>query len=149
MLKKLKKSANEIRKEIIFVGYSKRGAEAAANAVATNKNCILFNPATVNLSAYGLNENNHRASAYIVEDEILSLAMDWLSKPISNVVYLPSQYKADYGEWYEFLKNAKEKINSLQYPIQNHLMDAVIKWTIVKRMDTFLCNFIFESSNLL
>ena len=50
-----------------------------------------------------------------------------MSKPIGNVVYLPSQYKAAYGEWYEFWKNAKEMINSLDYPIQNHMMDAVIK----------------------
>lgn len=128
-VKKIKKSTNEIRKEITFVGYSKGGAEAAANAVATNKNCILFNPATVNLSAYGLSEDNYHASmtAYIVEGEILSLTMGWMSKPIDNVVYLPSQYKANYGEWYEVWKNAKERINSLDYPIQNHLMDAVIK----------------------
>jgi len=53
-------------------------AEAAANAVLTNRNAILFNPATVNLESYlkpyGVNKSNYTAemTAFIVEDEILN-----------------------------------------------------------------------------
>ncbi|WP_080440633.1 hypothetical protein [Enterococcus faecium] len=36
-----------------MIGHSKGGAEAA-NSVAINTNAIIFNPATVNLSAYEL-----------------------------------------------------------------------------------------------
>lgn len=39
--------------EITMIGHSKGGAEAA-NSVAINTNAIIFNPATVNLSAYEL-----------------------------------------------------------------------------------------------
>lgn len=35
---------NNLDADITFIGHSKGGAEAAANAVANNKNAILFNP---------------------------------------------------------------------------------------------------------
>lgn len=126
IVKKIKRSKS---KQITFIGHSKGGAEAAANAVATNKNCILFNPAGVYLSGYGLSEKNYHAAmtAYIVKGEILSVTMGWSNTPIGHVVYLPSQYKSNYGKWYDFIGNAKESVVSLQNPIKNHLMDAVKK----------------------
>lgn len=47
--------------EITMIGHSKGGAEAA-NSVAINTNAIIFNPATVNLSAYELDSNTYTAN---------------------------------------------------------------------------------------
>ncbi|NRZ98133.1 hypothetical protein [Clostridium tetanomorphum] len=83
--------------DITFIGHSKGGAESAANAVATNSNCIVFNPATVNLHAYGLGEKEKEYSAkmhvYIVDGEILHGIEKNFSKPIGKVTYLPCQTK--------------------------------------------------------
>lgn len=46
---------------------------------------------------------------------------------MGHVVYLPTQYTADYGEWYEFSKNAKANIDNVRNSIKNHMMDAVKK----------------------
>lgn len=72
---------------IIFVGHSKGGAEAAANAVATGKKAILFNPATVNLGAYGLNSKDYDSdmTAYIVDGEILNNIFWIISEPIDKL----------------------------------------------------------------
>ena len=61
--------------------------------MATNKDAVVFNPATTNLSAYGLDLNNYDANmvAYIVEGEILNNIFGWVSKPIDDVKYLKSQ----------------------------------------------------------
>ena len=103
---------------ITFVGHSKGGAEAAANAVLTKKNAILFNPATVNLNAYGLDSSDYSASmtAYIVDGEILHTAEGWFSKPIGSVEYLPAQYPTD--TW-----NPKTNVENA---VKNHSMNAVI-----------------------
>jgi len=84
---------NNSDSHITFIGHSKGGAEAAANAVATNKDAILFNPATVNLSAYKLNGKNYSSNmtAYIVKGEILNNIFGWMSEPIDSLVYLPNQ----------------------------------------------------------
>lgn len=84
---------NNSDSHITFIGHSKGGAEAAANAVATNKDAILFNPATVNLSAYKLNGKNFSSdmTAYIVKGEILNNIFGWMSEPIDSLVYLPNQ----------------------------------------------------------
>lgn len=60
--------------EILFVGFSKGGAEAVANAVATNKPAIVFNPATVRLSAYDLDYDNYDSeiTKYVVDGEALN-----------------------------------------------------------------------------
>ena len=59
--------------QITFIGHSKGGAEAAANAIATNRDAILFNPATAHLGAYGLPANAYTANmrGFIVEGEAL------------------------------------------------------------------------------
>lgn len=102
---------------ITFIGHSKGGAEAAANAVATNRNAILFNPATVNLGAYGLNSSSYTGTmtAYIVKGEILNNIFGPISKPIGNAVYLPTQYPVN---------TPVQGINIVN-SILNHLMPAV------------------------
>jgi hypothetical protein len=103
---------------ITFVGHSKGGAEAAASAVETNKNAILFNPAAVNLDAYTPNGPNYSASmtAHIVDGEILHTAEGWFSKPIGSVEYLPAQYPT----------NTWNPVTNGENAVKNHSMDAVI-----------------------
>ncbi len=105
--------------EITFVGHSKGGAEAASTAVATNRNAMIFNPATSNLHDYGLDASKYTASmtAYIVKGDIVNYLEGWFSAPIDKVEYLPQQYG---GNWYELWQT-----NTYQR-IQNHLMEAVI-----------------------
>lgn len=115
---------NYAGQEITMVGHSKGGAEAAANAVASNTNAIIFNPATVNLSAYGLKSSEYRASmtAFIVRGDILNNTFGPISRPIDNPIYLTSQHKTP---WW-VLGPARRAFN-LYNSIQNHLMDAVIE----------------------
>ena len=104
-----KNFANEHKDcEITFIGHSKGGAEAAAAAVATNKNALLFNPATVNLFGYGLSGGNYSAemTAYIVDGEILNNIFGWMSTPIGDMQPL---YSKESGA------------------INKHSMDAVIE----------------------
>ena len=77
--------------DITFTGHSKGGAEAAANAVATNKNAVVFNPATVFLNSYGLSAENYKGSmnAYIVQGEILNKIFGIISRPIDKLTVLP------------------------------------------------------------
>ena len=65
-------------------------AEAAAAAVATNNDSILFNPATVSLEMYGLNAKNYTADmdVYVVRGEILNNLFGWISKPIDDFKYI-------------------------------------------------------------
>lgn len=109
---------NHSNNEITMGGHSKGGAEAAANAIALNKNSIIFNPATVNLKAYGLSSSNYSASmtAFIVKGDILNSLEAGFSKAIDKVVYLPQQYG---GHWSEFWQT------STIDRIKNHMMDAV------------------------
>lgn len=104
--------------EITFVGHSKGGAEAASTATATNRSAIIFNPATSNLSAYGLSSSNYTASmkAFIVKGDIVNTAEGWFSRPIDEMVMLPQQHG---GKWHDLWQT------SLYQSIQNHLMDAV------------------------
>ncbi|HHV29376.1 MAG TPA: DUF2974 domain-containing protein [Clostridium sp.] len=118
------KYAKEFVKEhrnsnITFVGHSKGGAEAAGNAVLTNRNAMIFNPATVFLEAYGLKKSDYDAemTAYIVEDEILNNIFGLISIPIDTAVYLPTQHLADTGI------PIIDTINS----VKNHSMKATIE----------------------
>jgi hypothetical protein len=78
---------------VTFVGHSKGGAEAAANAVATNRNAILFNTSRPNYGAYGVPISSYEGTmtSYVVRGEILNNVLFFLPKPTQNVVYLPSQ----------------------------------------------------------
>ncbi len=61
---------------ITFVGHSKGGAEATMNALATNKDAIVFNPAKPNYAAYGISPVGYdkNVTSYIISGEALSLA---------------------------------------------------------------------------
>ena len=75
---------------ITFIGHSKGGSEAAAAAVATNQNAILFNPATVSLGMYGLSSNDYTSdmTAYIVKGEILNSIFGPFSTPIDEAEFI-------------------------------------------------------------
>ena len=92
---------------ITIIGHSKGGAEAAAAAVATNNDSILFNPASVALDMYGLNAEDYTADmdVYVVEGEILNNIFGWISRPIDDFEYI---YYDDGGA------------------VEKHTMDAVI-----------------------
>ncbi len=86
------------KQKITFVGHSKGGAEAMANAVATNRNCIVFNPAVVCYKSYGLRKKREQytasISAYFVEGEFLTGVLQKRQKKnIKDYVMLPAQYK--------------------------------------------------------
>ena len=94
--------------DISYVGHSKGGAEAAYNAIATNRDATLFNAAPIDPSVYGLGQDAKQytgtMTAYVVKGDILNSMFAVFPKPTSNVVYLPSQ------SW---------------NPFSNHLMGAV------------------------
>ena len=93
--------------EITFIGHSKGGAEAAANAIATNRNAILFNPAATALNEYGLNANTYSGgmTVYVVKGEPLNALNSLLgAKAIDNYETLP------FYSW---------------NPIKNHSMEAI------------------------
>ncbi|NMM64106.1 DUF2974 domain-containing protein [Clostridium sp. P21] len=104
---------------ITFVGHSKGGAEAAANAIKTNQNCIVFNPAAVNIKANGLSKEKAgykgNMTSYIVKGEVINDFDSKIVKPIDKAVYLPEQYhNRDYNPGHMW-DNA----------VANHLMPAV------------------------
>ncbi|NLY74262.1 MAG: hypothetical protein GX075_03060, partial [Firmicutes bacterium] len=90
-----------------FIGHSKGGAEAAAMAVATNKDAILFNPARPNYGAYGVPISSYEGTmtSYVVRGEILNNAIFFLPKPTENVEYLPRQY------WNPFANHGMPAVN--------------------------------------
>ena len=99
--------------ELTFVGHSKGGAEAAGNALATNRNALLYNPAAINADAYGLDTKKYTGAdkngmtAYIVKGDMLnSFINQFFAKPIDKAVYLPTQSSN---------------------PVTNHLIDSMIK----------------------
>ncbi len=70
-----KKFVNEHKDaNITFIGHSKGGGEALANAKATNRDAIVFNPAIPNYDIYGLGDSIYTAKAisYVIPGEILS-----------------------------------------------------------------------------
>jgi len=96
-------------KEITFIGHSKGGAEAAANAIATNRPAIIFNPAPLSIENNGLTEKNSvydaKMNVLIVDNEILDIMFD--TKKIfqsigTNTIIesLPAQEKIN---WYDLL----------------------------------------------
>ncbi len=81
---------------ITFVGYSKGGAEAAANAMATGKDAVLFNPAVPrNLHKYGIDgEYKGKMVTYITYGEILSETEGRFSKNIPGAKRYVSSEKS-------------------------------------------------------
>ncbi|MBP5402883.1 MAG: hypothetical protein J6Y36_06980 [Treponema sp.] len=118
---------------ITFTGHSKGGAEAAANAVATGKDAFVFNPATVNLNAYGLDAKNYKGSmkAYIVDGEILNSIFGPISRPIDQKIMLPAPAKSKALNFCGDLFNAADNRligNSLKIyaAVNSHSMESVI-----------------------
>lgn len=105
------------KNHITCVGHSKGGAEAAINAVKYNLDAIVFNPATANLKAYGADVENYIGdmTTYIVKGEILNKVEGIFSKPIDEVVYLPTQHRVHTGS----------KLLNLVNSINNHSMSSV------------------------
>ena len=83
---------------VTFIGHSKGGAEAIANAVATNKNAIVFNPATAALDKYDLPIEGYEGTvtSYVVQGEPLNSLSGILGKNIGNEI--PISPRHDYGE---------------------------------------------------
>ncbi|HLO85028.1 MAG TPA: hypothetical protein VK203_08470 [Nostocaceae cyanobacterium] len=85
--------------ELTFVGHSKGGAEAAGNALATNRNALLYNPAAINAEAYGLDTKSytgadeHGMTVFVVGGDFLNnyINSPLGAKPIDNFVMLPQQ----------------------------------------------------------
>ena len=104
--------------EVTMVGYSKGGAEAVANAVASNVNCVVFNPATTFLLSYGLSSKGYTANMteVVVKGEALNTVEGWVSKPIDEVLYLPAQYTSSWWQVWMYSTNA----------FKNHGIAAVI-----------------------
>ena len=110
---------------ITFIGHSKGGAEAAAAAVATKNDSILFNPATVNLSAYGLELDNYSGdmTAYIVEGEVLDSIFGSFSDSIYDKVFI----KED-GVGVKMLKQTSAgRVYNLVESFFDHSMRTVIR----------------------
>jgi len=111
--------------ELTFVGHSKGGAEAAGNALATNRNALLYNPAAINSESYGLDKKSYTGAdkngmtAYIVKGDMLDTFINsWSAKPIDKAVYLPNQssnpvtnhsMKSMFKALDEYLKNNEQK----------------------------------------
>jgi hypothetical protein len=104
--------------EVTMIGHSKGGAEAVANAVASNVNCIVFNPATTFLSSYGLSSKGYTANMLevVVKGEALNIVEGWFSRPIDELVYLPAQYSGSWWQVWMYPGNA----------FKNHGIAAVI-----------------------
>lgn len=99
--------------ELTFFLHSKGGAEAAANALATNRNALLYNPVAINASAYGLDVSdytgvdNHGMTVYVGESESLNVLNPILgAQAIDKVILLHKQKEG---------------------PFDNHSMKSVLK----------------------
>ena len=105
--------------DVTMVGHSKGGAEAVANAIATDRDSIVFNPATTFLSSYELSSKGYTGdmTVFVVKGEILHTAEGWFSKPIDKFEYLPTQHKIYLWD---------NRVVRIYKGIRNHLMDAVI-----------------------
>ena len=101
------------------------GAEVAANAVATGKKAILFNPASVNLGAYDLNSDDYDGdmTAYVVDGEILNNIFGDISTPIDKLEIINKE-----SIWEKIFKKASPagNIYGLIDGLKNHSIETVI-----------------------
>jgi RHS repeat-associated protein len=126
---------------ITFVGHSKGGAEAIANAVATGKDAIVFNPATAMLSEYGLDADAYegKITSYVVEGEILDGLSVVLGKNIGEEIQLvaPPEYNPPDFQWDSLSAGAQEPwvqagqylgglFVDAYYGVEKHSIDLVI-----------------------
>jgi len=116
--------------EVSFVGHSKGGLEAAANAIATNKNAYLYNPMMLNYSRYflgfALNIYTAEMKSYVVEGEILNkLFGDIIDREDKfEHIPLPTQYNIDTGGIFDNINNM----------INNHSINSVINAIRMKNL---------------
>ncbi|WP_053955207.1 RHS repeat-associated core domain-containing protein [Inediibacterium massiliense] len=102
------------------------GAEAISNAVATNKDAIIFNPAVPNLDEYGLKKKKKKYRAHMTQYIVIGEFLDntyrsWgISRPIGHISYLPKQSDD---------------------PVENHSMGAVKKGIREKKIDSQHINY--------
>lgn len=106
--------------DLTFVGHSKGGGEAAANAVATNRDAYVFNPAAANLKAYGLNSKNYTANmtAFVVKGDPVSKTYPLLfAKPIDKLIMLPRQ------SWTNPIENHNNFGEALRQYLENNTIE--------------------------
>jgi RHS repeat-associated protein len=106
--------------DLTFVGHSKGGGEAAANAVATNRDAYVFNPAAVNLKAYGLDSKNYTANmiAFVVKGDPVSGTYPLLgAKPIDKLIMLPRQ------SWINPIENHNNFREALRQYLENNTIE--------------------------
>jgi len=105
--------------ELTMIGHSKGGAEAIANAVATGRNAITFNPMSPNLKEYSLDGSSYTGTMihYVVKGDILNTTFGTPS--VGATSYLKQQFKTPWVLKYSIFGGP---IN----PIKNHYMSAVI-----------------------
>ncbi len=112
---------------ITMIGHSKGGVEAAANAIATDRNAIVFNPAAINPNSYSLSVSSYTGSidAFIVRGDALHAVEHWVSWPISDPIFLPQQYGSSL---YQLERNIPfyGGVAEMALSIFNHQMSAVI-----------------------
>ena len=112
--------------KVTFVGHSKGGAEATANALATNRNAIVFNTATLNEKAYDLDQSKYRANmtVFTVEGEVLSVLFGPMSTPVDKQIIIGKD-----NIWKKFFKNATMigQIHSAIELFSNHSIEKVIE----------------------
>ncbi len=101
--------------EITFVGHSKGGAEATLNAVYTNKNAIIFNPANANFFLAPIGKFTQNITAYAIENEVLTGTLGTMPSPV-EYVYLPEPNPVN--NW--------NPIEHMQKDFDNHSIKAVI-----------------------
>lgn len=92
-------------------------AEAAANAVATNKDAYVFNPAAVNLNAYGMDSKNYSASmtAFVVKGDPVAKTYPLLfANPIDKLIMLPRQ------SWTNPIENHNNFREALRQYLENN-----------------------------
>ena len=73
------------------MGFSKGGAEAAANALATKGDAILFNPATLRYpTKYGLSleDCDDKITSYIINGEVLSQTDSRIGNTYGKKIYV-------------------------------------------------------------
>ena len=108
------------KSELTFVGHSLGGGLAAANALATDRNAITFNPAAVtDLTMKNLHLRQSTTKGlifnYVVRGEIVSYLQSKVGlKAVGGTYYLNAKY------------NFGDVINTV-LRIKNHLIDTVIK----------------------
>lgn len=102
---------------ITFVGHSKGGAEAAANALANNRNAILFNPEWLNIQTYERYENNYTGTinSYVVYGDVLDMLQEkYIS--MDNGMYRDRVWQPESKTYLPIMSTN---------PVENHLMYSV------------------------